>query len=238
MASARYTGFSCWLRNTGWLMTVSRSPGAKVFLRMTRNPYMCIPSCAAAFCRSYNIRCWCNTNLASSACMRQATYPLCTSPVGRLCGSDWNIACHSDHVMYCPDLVTSWVRAPSSHFFLSLFWCTGHVLSMAMFHSKACAVAVPSNTVLLNREFANSATIASNVCSALLWYSCHPLSALMGQPLGGCSTLSRSLTTLIMVPATGMSTRAFSPKHPILASQMESLITPCAAKCSMGLQLW
>ena len=33
---------------------------------------------------------------------------------------------------------------------------------MAMSHSKACAVAVSSKTVLLNREFANSATIASN----------------------------------------------------------------------------
>ena len=93
-----------------------------------------------------------------------------------------------------------------------------------MLHSKACAVAVPSNTVLLNLELANSVTISLKVLSALLWYSCHPLSALMGQPLGGCSTLSRSLTTLIMVPATGMSTRALSPKHPILASQMESLM--------------
>ena len=45
-------------------------------------------------------------------------------------------------------------------------------------------------------------------------------------------------TTLIMVPATEMSTQALSSKHPILASQMESLITPCAAKCSMGPQLW
>ena len=30
---------SPWLRNTSWLMTVSRSPGAKVSLRMTRKPY-------------------------------------------------------------------------------------------------------------------------------------------------------------------------------------------------------
>ena len=74
--------------------------------------------------------------------------------------------------------------------------------------------------------------------SALYWYSCHPLSALMGQLLEGCSTLSRSLTTLIMVPATEMSIQALSSKHSILASQMESLITPCAAKCSIGPQFW
>ena len=64
---------SPWLLKTSWLMTVSRSPGAKVFLRMTRNPYMCIPSCAAAFCRSYNIRCWCDTNRVLSPRMRQTT---------------------------------------------------------------------------------------------------------------------------------------------------------------------
>ena len=132
--------------------------------------------------------------------------------MGRLCGSDRNISCHSDHEIGTPDLATSCCLDPVSHFCRNLFWRTGHVLSMAMLHSKACAVAVPSNTVLLNLELANSVTISSKVLSALLWYSCHPLSALMGQPLGGCSTLNRSLTTLIMVPATGMSTRALSPK--------------------------
>ena len=83
-----------------------------------------------------------------------------------------------------------------------------------------------SNTVLLNLELANSVTISSKVLSALLWYSCHPLSALMGHPLGGCSTLSRSLTTLIMVPATVMSTRALSPKHPILADAVAKRYRP------------
>ena len=68
---------------------------------------------------------------------------------------------------------------------------------MAISHSKACAVAVPSKTVLLKRVLARSATISSNVWSALLWYSCHPLSAVMGHPLEGFSTCSRSFTTLI-----------------------------------------
>ena len=36
---------------------------------------------------------------------------------------------------------------------------------MAMSHSKACAVAVSSNTVLLNLELANSVTISSKVLS-------------------------------------------------------------------------
>ena len=93
-------------------------------------------------------------------------------------------------------------------------------------------------TVLLKRVLAKSATISSNVWPALLWYSCHPLSAVMGQPLGGFSTCRRSLTTLIMVPATGMSILALSPKHPRRAVQIPSLITPCAAKCSMGPQFW
>ena len=107
---------------------------------------------------------------------------------------------------------------------------------MAMSHSNACAVAVPSKTVLLKRVLARSATIASNVWSTLLWYSCHPLSAVIGHPLGGFSTCSRSLTTLIIVPATGMSILALSPNRVIRAVQMESLIIPCAAKCSMGSQ--
>ena len=107
-------------------------------------------------------------------------------------------------------------------------------------HSNACAVAVPSKTVLLKRVLARSATISSNVWSSLLWYSCHPLSAVIGHPLGGFSTCSRSLTTLmttlIIVPATRMSILALSPNRVIRAVQMESLITPCAAKCSMGSQ--
>ena len=70
----------------------------------------------------------------------------------------------------------------------------------------------------------------------LLWYSCHPLSAVIGHPLGGFSTCGRSLTALIIVPATGMSILALSPNRVIRAVQMESLITPCAAKCSMGSQ--
>ena len=57
---------SPWPLKTSWLMTVSRSPGANVFLRMTRNPYICILSCAAAFYRSYSIRCWWSTNRVSS----------------------------------------------------------------------------------------------------------------------------------------------------------------------------
>ena len=50
------------------------------------------------------------------------------------------------------------------------------------------------------------------------------------------STCSRSLTTLIIIPATGMSILALSPNRVSRAVQMESLITPCAAKCSMGSQ--
>ena len=50
---------------------------------------------------------------------------------------------------------------------------------MAISHTKAWDVAVPSKMVLLNLEFANSATIASNVCSALLRYFSQPLSAFM-----------------------------------------------------------
>ena len=107
---------------------------------------------------------------------------------------------------------------------------------MAISHSNACAVAVPSKTVLLKRVLARSATISSNVWSTLLWYSCHPLSAVIGHPLGGFSTCSRSLTTLIIVPATGMSILALSPNRVSRAVQMASLITPCAAKCSMGSQ--
>ena len=57
-----------------------------MFLRMTRNPYICIPSCTAAFCRSYSTRCWCGTKQVSSPRRRQATYALCTSPMGLLCG--------------------------------------------------------------------------------------------------------------------------------------------------------
>ena len=49
---------SPWPRNTSWLMTVSRSPGAKVSFSTTRNPYICMPSDAAAFCRSYKTMCW------------------------------------------------------------------------------------------------------------------------------------------------------------------------------------
>ena len=45
----------------------------------------------------------------------------------------------------------------------------GHLVSMAMSHSKAWDAALPSKTVLLNLEFANSATISPNVLSALLF---------------------------------------------------------------------
>ena len=90
------------------------------------------------------------------------------------------------------------------------------------------------------RDFANRTGLAQawTVKSAdrLFTYSCHPLSAVIGHPLGGFSACSRSLTTLIIVPATGMSILALSPNRVIRAVQMESLITSCAAKCSMGSQ--
>ena len=56
-----------------------------------------------------------------------------------------------------------------------------------------------------------------------------------GPAIGGVVLLS--LTTLIMVPATGMLLLALSPKLPTLAFQMESFISPGAAKFLMGLQL-
>ena len=43
---------------------------------MTRKPYMCVPNWAAAFCRSYKIRCWCATNFVLSPRMRQAMHAL------------------------------------------------------------------------------------------------------------------------------------------------------------------
>ena len=64
---------SPWPRNTSWLMTVSRSPGAKVSFSTTRNPYICMPSDAAAFCRSYKTMCWCCTNLVQSPRSRLVT---------------------------------------------------------------------------------------------------------------------------------------------------------------------
>ena len=104
---------SPWPRKTSWLMTVSRSPGTKVSFSTTRNPYICMPSDAAAFCRSYKTLCCCCTNLVLSPRSRQVTYALCTSPMGWLCGKVLYISYHSGHVIFRLDLHVPWAWAPA-----------------------------------------------------------------------------------------------------------------------------
>ena len=55
-----------WLRKYELVDDCIEVSGRKDVLRMTR---MCIPSCAAAFCPSYSIRCCCDTSFVLSPCL-------------------------------------------------------------------------------------------------------------------------------------------------------------------------
>ena len=193
---------------------------------------MCISSCAAAFCRLYSI--WCN---ATQVLCYRLTWDKPRTHFAQDLRVDYAgaIGTSSTPTMQCIFLILQLPESWSRHSIpqpILMHW-------PLVFHGN-----VPFKSLCCCSSFKDS-FFQPGICQIrpqslqmsgllLLWYSCQPLSALIGQLLGGCSTLNRSLITLIMVPATGMSTCAFSPKHPSLASQMESFITLRSAKCSMG----
>ena len=179
------------------------------------------------------------TDLFAASCGSLAidkTNALCTSTMGWLCGIALNISFHSGHVMIRPDLHTPWVRSPASHF-------SNDRNALASGFPWQYPIQRPAQLQCLQKLS----------CWNVYWPNPHdffkclarlvvvflpPTFSSDGPAVGRILYLQTVIDHINMVPATGMSILALSPKHPCRAVQIPSLITSCAAKCSMGPQFW